>query len=300
MGITLMPWQRYVLDIACEIDPTTGNFYYREIRLIVPRQQGKTVLLLAKAIHRMLAWPGMRLVYTAQTRNMAKQRLIEDFHEPLAASPLAGMLDHTLGRRDGRPGLRTQAGDEHMAFANKSRFRIDAPTKQSGHGPRLDEGIIDEAFAHNDSRIEVAMKPAMKTRRNAQLWVVSAAGDGDSTYLHQKVDDGRERIENPVPGDRVCYIEWSAPDNADADDPEVWRSCMPAWGITVFEDTIRAERGSMDDDDFRRTNLNQWRDRKSKPGIFPEGKWSATAVEANDDVWVVLRRGSRADRRAPR
>src|SRR6187402_2567303 len=74
LGQPPMPWQQYVLDVACEIDPVTGKFFYREVRLIVMRQQGKTTLLLGKAAHRCLAWPAMRLVYTAQTRNMARRR----------------------------------------------------------------------------------------------------------------------------------------------------------------------------------------------------------------------------------
>ena len=28
MGTPLIPWQRYVADVACEIDPDTGSFYY--------------------------------------------------------------------------------------------------------------------------------------------------------------------------------------------------------------------------------------------------------------------------------
>ena len=118
LGTPFMPWQRHVADVACEIDPVTGFFFYREIRLLVPRQQGKTTLLLAKATHRMLSAPRMRLVYTAQTRNMARRRLEEDFYTPIADSALSYFLAKTGGDM---PGFRAQAGSEHIRFTNNSR-----------------------------------------------------------------------------------------------------------------------------------------------------------------------------------
>ncbi len=270
-----MPWQRHVADVACEIDPVTGFFFYREIRLVVPRQQGKTTLLLAKGTHRMLSAPRMRLVYTAQTRNMARRRLEEDFYTPIADSALAYFLAKTGGDM---PGFRAQAGSEHIRFANASRWWIDAVTKKAGHGPPLDEGHIDEAFAHADNRLEQAMRPAMSTRPNAQLWVASAAGDGDSTYLRAKVEDGRARIETPSRTSRVAYFEYSAPDDADPDDPDVWRGCMPALGHTIDLSVIASERDGMDDDEFRRGFLAQWRDKKAGIGVIPAASWNLCKV----------------------
>ena len=40
-----MPWQRHVADIAYELDEDTGRLAYREVRLTVPRQSGKTTLM---------------------------------------------------------------------------------------------------------------------------------------------------------------------------------------------------------------------------------------------------------------
>src|SRR5215207_2302173 len=48
LGTPLMPWQQHVADVAMEVDPDTGRLVYRRIVLTVPRQSGKTTLLLAK------------------------------------------------------------------------------------------------------------------------------------------------------------------------------------------------------------------------------------------------------------
>jgi hypothetical protein len=40
-GTPLMPWQRYVADVALEIDPETGLLAYRGVDVTVPRQSGR-------------------------------------------------------------------------------------------------------------------------------------------------------------------------------------------------------------------------------------------------------------------
>jgi phage terminase large subunit-like protein len=68
LGVELMPWQQLVLDTALEINPLTKRLAYREVRLTVPRQQGKSTLLLAVMVHRCLGMgDNQRIVATAQT-----------------------------------------------------------------------------------------------------------------------------------------------------------------------------------------------------------------------------------------
>ncbi|MFR1605435.1 MAG: hypothetical protein ACLSUZ_01980 [Bifidobacterium pseudocatenulatum] len=42
LGKPLLPWQRYVADVAGEIDPATGTYYYDRVVLSTPRQCGKS------------------------------------------------------------------------------------------------------------------------------------------------------------------------------------------------------------------------------------------------------------------
>src|SRR5215217_7263151 len=75
LGTPLMPWQRHVADVALELDPETGLLAYREVILTVPRQSGKTTLLLAVMTHRALGFgQRQRVLYTAQTRNDARKK----------------------------------------------------------------------------------------------------------------------------------------------------------------------------------------------------------------------------------
>lgn len=150
-----------------------------------------------------------------------------------------------------------------------------AGTKKAGHGKTRDLGFIDEAFAQVDGRVEAAMSPSMITRPSAQLWIPSTQGDADSTYFADKCDLGRAIVEEGNPDSTIAYFEWSAdPDNYDRTDPATWWSCMPALGITITEDTIRAELEKMADNlpEFDRVYLNI-RNLNKRSSVFGEGVW---------------------------
>lgn len=252
-----MPWQRHVADVSHEVDPLTGLLWYREVIIEIPRQSGKTTLGLTVRVHRATGPFGgpQMLLYTAQTRNDARQKW-EDEHLPiLRASPFSPLVK-----------ARKRTGAEAFLWANGSIDGLPAPTKKTGHGKTLDLGFVDEAFAQTDDRLEQAFSPAMITRAQPQLWVVSTAGTAESAYLRTKVQAGRRLIESGEPS-RTAYFEWSAPNDADPMDPATWWSCMPALGHTITEDAIRAEQqkallehGAEGLQLFRRAYLNQWTD----------------------------------------
>ncbi|MGW3416471.1 terminase large subunit domain-containing protein [Streptomyces phaeochromogenes] len=273
LGAPPMPWQKYVSDVALEIDPGTGFLAHRENGLSVSRQQGKTELYLGAQVHRANAWPRQNIVYAAQTRGMARQRWEDEFWEKIVTSQLARMAR-----------IRKSNGNEAILWGRtRSRMGITANTEKAGHGPPLDMGLIDEAFAHEDDRLEQAFSPAMLTRPMAQLWWASAGGTTKSVWLNKKRERGRALIEalfaalaeDPnAPRPRTCYFEWFAPEEMDRADPATWRATLPALGYTVTEEIIAAELEKMDPAEFDRAYLN--RTRKPTPPTdpnVPKGKW---------------------------
>ncbi len=248
-----MPWQQYVVDVALELDPETGLPVYGEVVLTVPRQSGKTTLLLAAMVHRALLMyrPGrpQNILYAAQTRQDARKKW-EDDHVKILES-------HKEFRKQFR--VRLTNGNEAILWKNGSKHGFVANTEKAGHGETLDMGVIDEAFAHEDARLEQAFKPATSTREDAQIWILSTAGNARSTYLRSKVDTGRQNVAAGLDQD-TCYFEWSAPPESDPGDPETWRACMPALGHTISEKKIAGFYQSMPLAEFRRAYLNQWPD----------------------------------------
>jgi hypothetical protein len=179
---------------------------------------------------------------------------------------------------------------------------ITANTERAAHGPPLDLGFIDEAFAHEDDRLEQAFSPAMLTRPMAQLWWASAGGTTKSVWLNKKRETGRALIEALFAAlaedlDAVrptaAYFEWYAPEDMPRDDPATWAATLPALGHTVTVDVIRSELEKMasDPSGFDRAYLNRTRKPvpPSDPNV-PKEKWPGL-VDADsrpDPVSVAL------------
>ena len=264
LGPGLMPWQHEANAVTTEMED--GRFAFREVVIEIMRQQGKTVDLLSMMVDRGLRRPGSQIAYTAQNRLEARHRLLDSWWPRIDRSPLRKLID-----------VRKGSGSEALLFRNGSMLGLVSSNETSGHGDSLDLGVIDEAWAQTDGALEQAMRPAMMTR-DAQLWIVSAAGTEKSSYFKGKVDAGRARAEMGVT-DTACYIGYSFADDEDPADPVTWRRRMPALGITVSEATVQADLETMKLSEFRRAYGCQWPE-VAKPGwgVIGEDTWGAAAV----------------------
>src|SRR5687768_8636526 len=163
LGKPLMPHQQHIVDVALEVDPLTGLLVYREVVLVKMRQNGKSELVLPVVTHRSLTWPDQVSLYTTNTAGQARKRW-EDQHTPrLRRSPFGALFS-----------VRLQIGQEALLFNNGSSYSpISTTAKTGGTGDSVDLGWIDEAWVHQDSRVEQALRPTMLTRLQPQIWVTS-------------------------------------------------------------------------------------------------------------------------------
>jgi phage terminase large subunit-like protein len=187
----------------------------------------------------------------------------------LARSPYAGRLKLFRG-----------FGAETVAVDNGSTLQLLSATESSGHGETTDLVIVDEAWVHQDARIEQAVRPTMATRKEAQLWAMSTAGTGRSVWWRKKLEAGRAAVEMGVSDGLACF-EWSAPDGANAADEDVWQACMPALGRLIDLQTVRADLHNMDLVEFARAFLNLWPDPAGEGWkVFSQDAWR----RAREDV----------------
>lgn len=267
LGTPPLPWQRFVLDVAMEVDPLSGLPAYREVVFTTPRQSGKSSLILAAALYRMIVAAyetnrPQRVAYSAQTGFDARRKLLEDWIPTLERSIVWDLVT----------GVRRAAGSEGVTIRGGSVLQPIASTATAGHGRTVDLGIIDEAFSDADDRREQALIPAMITVPSAQLLVTSTAGTDAALYFRRKVDNGRAAVEAGV--DRgIAYFEWSAADDVDLDDEAGWREFMPALGRTQAIEAVRHAKLTMLPDEFARAFGNRWT--RSDSAIIPWASWLA-------------------------
>lgn len=259
-----MPWQRLVAEVGGEVD-ANGVPAYRQVVLTVPRQNGKTTLILSWELQRAIGWEHLgpqRIVYGAQTGSDARKKFLTDQVDILELNK--GLLGITA--------ISKGMGNESVVFANRSRLSLMANTEAAGHGQVIDLAVKDELFADYDDRRDQALIPAMATRRYAQILAVSTMGTEESVVLNALVDKGRASVEAGKT-DGLAYFEWSAPEDDDPDDPDTWWRCMPALGHTIDESVVRNAREITTDNGFRRAWLNQRT--KSDDRVIPQSLWDA-------------------------
>lgn len=262
LGQPFMPWQVQVAEVANEVLPN-GLPAFREVIVSVPRQQGKTTWLLSQTLERCtLRDRPQRVAYTAQTGSDARKKLLEDQVPIIEASRMRAAVQQVS---------RAQ-GNEGVLFRNGSRVSVLASGVSAGHGKIIDLGEIDEAFDDTDDRREQAILPAMVTRPDAQLIIVSTMGTDASVYLNRKVELGRAAaMEGRTEG--VAYFEWAIPEDEDIEDPRAWWLGMPALGYTITEQVVAHARSTMTEGEFRRAFGNQRT--RSDERVIPEVTWRA-------------------------
>ena len=197
MGFDLMPWQKHVADVALELNPD-GSLRYKYVVVTVPRQCGKSVLILSVVLHRMLLWGNsfQNVMYNAQGGPDATSRW-RQFWGILSDSGFAKSFGFKFARG---------VADTRL-HCKGATMRVLTSSPTSGHGEPVNLAVVDEAMAYVSDEREQALLPAMRTFQDSQMWVVSTAGDDSSVWLRSKVDKGREVV---AAGKRTetAYFEW--------------------------------------------------------------------------------------------
>ncbi|NHF62243.1 terminase large subunit domain-containing protein [Microcella pacifica] len=296
LGWCPMPWQRELLEVAYEVD-AFGQLWYREIVVVIMRQSGKSTLIIPVSLHRMIAWEDRQFgIYIAQTRDKALEKLVEEHFYHIERSPFRRLL---VPNRSGKIRPNLSHGSENLKYINGSKWAIDAPTEEAGHGGTLGLAVGDEIFAMSDNRLEAGLTPTMATVDDAMTWWISTPGKSKlkSPFLWQKVEKGRARVEltrmdpSILDKSRTLYVEFSIPTDVDMYDPLTWWDHMPAVGYTQKLQTIQGFADSMDEPEFRRAFGCQWGDELGGDWKIPKEKWDAridTESQIGDTlVWVL-------------
>lgn len=243
-----MPWQRVVLDAALEVDASSGEWAYPIVVLTVQRQAGKTVLVGSNAVHRCLSGVDRECWYTAQKRSDARQnfmRLAKRVRRsPVLAPPFCK--------------IRESNGSESLGFPTGSSYGLFAPTDEALHGSANALVCIDEAWTFDEVRgdeLQQAIMPTFTTV-DGQLWIFSAAGNVNSTWLNSMMDTGRLAVESGATSG-LGYFEFGIPDDVDPTDLAAVESHHPAAGFTLRPGALAAAAAAMKPDQFARAYGNR-------------------------------------------
>ena len=262
LGWALHPWQSHVSNVALEVH-ASGVPYFRTVGISVARQNGKTLLVLAR-IAMELFGRNRTVAYTAQDRITARRKWEEMCRALVAVPSFARRVVH----------FHTNNGQEELLLDTGSRFIIVTPNDRAGRALSVDLAVIDEAFAARSMGIVGALGGTMAARSHAQLWIVSNAGTADSTLFRHYTETGRAQIANPA--SPMAWFEWAAREDADVLDHSAWIDANPSLDLPhgVVSAHLSEQALTIDADRFRREYLNLWVDIDVLIGIDAD-TWAA-------------------------
>jgi len=294
LEIDLFPWQRWLLVHALELLPD-GSFRFRNVVVLVARQNGKSTLSQVLALFFMFVLNTDLVIGTAQDLDVAEE-IWQGAVDIVEETPdLAAGLERVV-KVNGKKSLELKSGE---------RYKVKAANRRAGRGLSGDLILLDELREHQSWDAWGAITKTTMARADAQVWALSNAGDASSVVLrylrkmaHASIgdpdginrddapasalpDEDTEDLELDEDDDSLGLFEWSASPGCGVWDRDGWAQANPSLGHGGFKERTVASAAKTDPEwVFRTEVLCQWSD-GTLEGPFPPGAWEASADEAS-------------------
>ena len=261
IGFNLLPWQMFLAHEICKVTED-DKWYFKEVGVIISRQNGKSTFMQLMILWRMFALGQKLQVHTAHKLTTSSEifwkiddtiqshaKLVDDF----------GKKYESKGSQE----IKLKSGGRYLVRANNSASRgIAAP----------DTIYMDEVREFHDDDVWSSLRYTQMATVNPQTLIFSNAGDQHSIVLNRL----RERGLAAAAGadDRIGWFEWSAEPGCDIRDKNAWMQANPSAGYTISLDNLEAAMS--DEESIVRTELLcQWVS-VVNPAINPSN-WNAGA-----------------------
>jgi len=265
LGVPLDEWQETVLQAAMG-ERSDGRWAARIVGVSTPRQNGKSQLIVARALAGVLLFDEQTIICSAHQTDTARevfQRLLDIIDENPAISRRVESVMKAINR-------------EHIRFVSGHTIKIKARSISGARGFSADCLLLDEAQILGRPAWS-SILPTMSARENPQAWLLGTppTPQDDGEVFAQIREQGLTGS-----GARMAYLEWSADDGDNLDDPKTWAKANPAYPYRISREAIEAERAAMTDDQFAMERLGTWAGAATR-GVIPAPSWTGQADAAS-------------------
>lgn len=223
-----------------------GKWASKYVGVSAPRQNGKSQLIVARALAGVLLFGEKTIIISAHETDTAREvwkRLIDVVESnPSVEKRVTGRMD-AINR-------------EYLSFGHgvdRQTIRLKARRQSGSRGFSCDCLLLDEAQILG-KRAWGSINPTMSARPNPQMWLFGTPPDDeDDPYAFNRV-----RESSIGRAARHCWLEWSSSDGDDINDPETWAKANPSFGVRISLEACEDDRAAMDDDQFKRERLGVW------------------------------------------
>lgn len=245
LGAPLDEWQDQVLEAAMG-ERADGKWASKFVGLSAPRQNGKSQLIVARALAGVLLFGEKMIIISAHEVDTARQiwkRMIDIIESnPSLEARVTGRMD-AISR-------------EFLSFgrgADRQEIRLKARGKSSVRGFSGDCLLLDEAQILEKAKWG-AIVPTMSARENPQMWLLGTPPTREDDPF------GFEKTRMAAMGGKArhCWMEYAADPGDDLDDPVTWMKANPSPRVPV--EAIEDDRSALDDEQFQLERLGIWMD----------------------------------------
>lgn len=271
-GVRLLEWQKAIiyrwLAVYWSEEEEKWKWSNPKAGLLVPRQNGKTEIIIARIIGGMI-FMDEALIYTAhsdKTVDEVKRRCQNFFYQ--AEEEIRDLLTAEFDKEP--------KSLDYIELRTKGRCVFRTRTRTGGLGTTNDTLILDEAQEETDAQQE-ALLPTISAGKSQNQQILRAgtppSGGGNGTVfirIRQNVLDGKDH--------ETCWQEWSVELLTDPQDEDAWYDANPSLGYHLMVAAVRNEAKDMAVDSFNKMRLGWIAGRESKRAISDE-LWNRLKVD---------------------
>lgn len=266
----------------------------KRVGISVPRQNGKSQLMIARALAGVLLFGEKKIVISAHQADTAREgfsKLVE-----ILEADGNDWLRSRLDPKYGRGGIMNAINREAVKFANGALIQFKARTLSGGRGFSSDCLLLDEAQRLGRAAW-ASINSTMSARANPQVWLLgtpptpeddgavfesvrSAAVDG--------VSASSAWLEWGLDWDHPVYVAARGALLASTRvwTPEVVAACWasnPAWNSRINHEVVRGEFETYTPEQFALDRLGAWASELRATRLISVEEWTATETTVAPD-----------------
>jgi len=279
-GVTLDGWQEQILQAAMG-ERRDNTWAAKRVGVTVPRQNGKSQLLVARALAGALLFGERKIVISAHQQDTAREafaKLMEIIESEANASLQARVKSvmNALNR-------------EHVKFTNGATIQFKARSGAGGKGFSSDCLMLDEAQILG-ARAWTSINSTMSAMPNPQVWLLGTAPqEEDDSEVFESVRDAAISGKSTT----AAWCEWGAdPESkeyaaAKADlearrwSPAVEYVCWsanPAWNTRMNHEVVQGECETYSPERFGQDRLGLWPADAEAQRTITAAEWDALGI----------------------
>lgn len=226
-----------------------GTWAAKQVGLSAPRQNGKSQLIVARALAGALLFGETKIVISAHSQDTARETF-NKFLEQRDASPA---LDDRIEK------VMNALNREFIQFKNGAVIQFKARTVSGSRGFSSDCLLLDEAQILG-MPAWVSINSTMSARPNPQIWLLGTPPTPEDngevfTSIRSAAIEGRSQT--------LAWLEWAASPDDDPALPETRAKANPAWWTRINHEIVQGEYETYPPERFSLDRLGIWSSEES-------------------------------------